>query len=461
MLTLGLAVVSILFALTLMPAVWRRNQFHPAIFFLLFAIVDVFFPAIYWTLFGQVGNPDWLLPLRQEKILDAVTHYSAFLFIFIACLLGVDGGKSPRLDNSNLAVEAQARLGPVLWVLLALTLAKIAVDVSSYGGPAPWFWSRLIFASVADADGAAIPGGGSLAALPARELFQAAVGLAFFYRKQLDRPWLFGVLFPIIAMGLAMATFLRGAVLACAITLIFAEVIRQKTQPRIQSNTKRSAGRVKFFAAAMIAIILSIYVYGSVRDSFRGLASSDEDTSAELAVPTFLTAGHGLLGLSHIVAEYGQSVNFLWGQTYVDMLLLPIPRSIYSSKPFWYGVDDITRGMGWPESTQSAVTMPGEAFANFGLLGLLIAIPLGIAFGWLQRLVRSNPVRFLLLGPTVFFQIVAVASWMSFTGIMNAVPSMALLFVLAAYIGKGRPKIRYTRLTTQTPIIAGEIEKIQ
>lgn len=461
MLTLGLAVVSILCALTLMPAVWRRNQFHPAIFFLLFAIVDVFFPAIYWTLFGQVSNPEWLPSLKQEEILDAVAYYTAFLFIFIACLLGVDGAKSPRLENSNLAVEAQARLGPVLWVLLALTLAKIGVEVSSYGGPVPWFWSRLIFASVGDVDGADISGGGSLATLPARELFQAAVGLAFFYRKHLDRPWLFGVLFPTIAMGLAMATFFRGSVLTCAITLIFAEVMRQKILHRVESNRKRSGGRFKFFAAAILAMILSVYVYGSIRDSFRGLASGEEDTSTELVVPTFLTAGHGLLGLSHIVAQYGQSVNFLWGQTYGDMLLLPIPRSIYSSKPLWYGIDDITRGMGWPESTQSAVTMPGEAFANFGLLGLLVAVPLGAAFGWLQRLVRSNPVRFLLLAPIVFFQVATVANWMSFTGIMNAVPTMALLFVLAAYIGKGRPEIRYTRLTTKTLIVVEQIGKVQ
>src|SRR5436190_23946351 len=64
-----LAFVSILTALTLISVLWRRHAFHPATFFLLLATVDVFFPAIYWMLNGQVDNPEWLPLLNEEKIL--------------------------------------------------------------------------------------------------------------------------------------------------------------------------------------------------------------------------------------------------------------------------------------------------------------------------------------------------------------------------------------------------------
>ena len=71
--------------------------------------------------------------------------------------------------------------------------------------------------------------------------------------------------------------------------------------------------------------------------------------------------------------RYGHDLDFLMIK-HILMLLLLIPRAIYKSKPEWYGIDDITTGMGWPSSSQSAVTMPGETYANFGWFGLFVAV---------------------------------------------------------------------------------------
>ena len=72
--------------------------------------------------------------------------------------------------------------------------------------------------------------------------------------------------------------------------------------------------------------------------------------------------------------RYGHDLDFLMGKTYIDMLLLPIPRAIYKSKPEWYGIDDITTGMGWPSSSQSAVTMQVKLTQIFGWFGLFVAV---------------------------------------------------------------------------------------
>ena len=69
---------------------------------------------------------------------------------------------------------------------------------------------------------------------------------------------------------------------------------------------------------------------------------------------------------------------------------MPIPRAIYKSKPEWYGIDDITTGMGWPSSSQSAVTMPGEAYANFGWFGLFVAVFYGVFFGLFLKFINSR-----------------------------------------------------------------------
>lgn len=422
------SLVSMLCSALLIFAIWRHNKFHPVIFFLLFAIVDVYFPAIYWAQYGQVDNPAWLPLLSENEIQIAIIYYSLFLLIFVFSFLAIEGGKTPHFSNTSLPMEMQAKIRKALWILLFLTLAQIVFEITSYSSLKSWFWAKFIFNSSTETKDALLKG------LPLRDVFQASVGLAFFYRRKLGQPRLFGVFFPTIAMLLAMAIFLRGAVLACAVTLIFAEIMRRKAEQMDKRPAMSSSNHRSMRLMIVVVGVLIIFGYGSIRDNFRSEVSDIVDSNAELVMPTFFTAGHGLLGVSHIVANYGQSVDFLWGKTYFDMMLLPMPRIIYTTKPDWYGIDDITRGMGWPESTQSAVTMPGEAYANFGWVGLLAAIPLGVAFGWLQRLIIRNELRFLLLGAVIFFQMVSVANWMSFTGIMNLALRVFLIFALSAYI---------------------------
>lgn len=436
-LTTLLSSATLLLGLALAIVLRKSNPFHPVIFLLLLAAVDVLFPAIYWSHYGQVDNPPWLNPLSADTIQAALCYYTIFLVLLTVSFLAVQKDSSPRFDPAE-SQRAPNRLRTAAWALFTLTLVKMVLEIFAFGGVDAWLLSRIVFASTADAEMLTGPGS-ILAALPLRDAFQAVVGVGFFYRKRLGSK-LFGFFFPAAALGLAALTFLRGSMLAWAITLIFAEVMRRRCEYR--AHRKWSGRQIRFALVAAAAVVLSIYVYGSFRDSLRGAASGGDEAAPELAIPSFLTVGHGLLGVSHIVAEYGQSVGFLWGKTYFDMLLLPVPRAIYPSKPQWYGIDDITRGMGWPETTQSAVTMPGEAFANFGYVGLLMALPLGLLLGLLQRVAVAHQMRFLMLGPTIFFQIVSVANWMSFTGIMNALPLVVILLFLSAWIRNGTPNVR-------------------
>lgn len=418
----------------------RRGWFQPAIMFLLSAILDVFFPAIYWLHLGQVNNPDWLPLLNFSQINDAVIFYIPFFALFMAALLVSDRQKPIRYEISTDLKALERRVLMVAALVLALTFLKMALEIISRGGLEAWFWSRFIFSTIGD-------GGaehGLLAILPVRDMFQALAGLGFFYRNKFQRRWLFGVLFPTLAVLLAMLTFLRGSVLTCTITLIFAEVMRRKMEGSFHGvpHSRTVKSRQTATVLACIAIMaFGIYGYGSVRDGFRGAVSGGVEEGDAVAAPTFLTAGHGLLGLAHILSNYGAGTDWLYGKTYIDMALLPVPRAIYPSKPDWYGIDDITRGMGWPETTQSAVTMPGEAYANFGIWGLFMAIPLGLLFGALNRVVTATQVGTLLLGPTMFFQIPAVANWMAFTGIMNSLPLVALVLMVVLYINGSHRRV--------------------
>jgi len=156
--------------------------------------------------------------------------------------------------------------------------------------------------------------------------------------------------------------------------------------------------------------------------------------------------GQGLNGVAYVVSAYSSSTPYFWGKTYLDMLLLPVPRWIYSSKPDWYGIDDITRAMGWPDTTQSAVTIPGEAFANFGWFGLPVALVFGVIFWALYALSARAATRNLVIFPSVTFYVLFVTNWMSMTGLMNQLlPLLCVVAVTRAALkmpnGKSVPAI--------------------
>jgi hypothetical protein len=127
--------------------------------------------------------------------------------------------------------------------------------------------------------------------------------------------------------------------------------------------------------------------------------------------------GEGLIGLSAILGYYPEHHPFLGGKTIHDILLLPVPRALWKDKPTWYGVSDITAGYGEPSGTVSAVTMPGELYANYGAAGLAGMIIYGLVFGFIHVYRRGARLSFLysfLLLPLVF-----ACFWMGLTGFVN------------------------------------------
>lgn len=452
MLTFILGSVCAIAAVSFSSWMWHRFPFHIIVFFALFAVVDVFFPAAYWSLYGQVNNPSWLTPLDLSELAVGLSFYSLFLaiFAFFAVTIGGDlrSDQTPSLFNS----DVEHRLMLLLIAFLSFTVIKMILEMFAFGGVYSWFMSRLIISSLSETEGSTGILYVILAKLPVREVFQALVGVGFYFRRQSRFRIALTYFFPLVAITFALLTFLRGSVLTCLFVLIFAEYLRRRGEPK--RHLKVGIGRS--LAPMILALVLgfvTVYAFGAVRDKFRELASgkSEVQTESLVILPTFLTAGHGLLGVSHILLNYDQAIPKLGGKTYVDMLLLPVPRFIYKSKPAWYGVDDITKGMGWPPTTQFAVTMPGEAFANFGVLGLLMAAPMGAIFGLLQRFMVENVARHLLLAPVVLFQMASTTNWMSFTGFMNSLPLVVFLSILA-YLILGFPKLtKQGRLETGQP----------
>ena len=71
------------------------------------------------------------------------------------------------------------------------------------------------------------------------------------------------------------------------------------------------------------------------------------------------------------------------------MLLLPIPRFIYTSKPKMYELD-IATDLGWTKGSESGITIPGEAYANFSWFGLFVGFLYGGFFSLLETFIKKK-----------------------------------------------------------------------
>ena len=401
----------------------KFGVFHIMIIYISLMVVDTLIPCILWSVNGYPAGPSWRSPLTEEDLVHGLMYYLLFYFILFVVLISAIKKASFSWEVS---VVNNDRARKMLSILLMATAFMFVlswyIEVLSYGGYADWLVKKFTLRFKGAASGSKSFVDLFLAFIPWRAMFNALVFLAFLFRYKYNRSFLFGIFFPAVAVIFALSTSYRGSILTLLIGLIFVEFVRIKIHKFYNFKSQFGRGKetihkVKYYVFGF-GFVMAFLVYGSVRDSYAA-EKLGYVVNSESTVYRVLSQGSGISGVASIVKEYGGNVDYLKGKTYIDMLLLPVPRIIYPSKPAWYGIDDITRGMGWPKSTQSAVTMPGEAFANFGWFGLLMAPVLGVLFAFFINVVNKRGAVGLILYPSVGFSLIFVSNWMSFTGVMN------------------------------------------
>jgi oligosaccharide repeat unit polymerase len=431
LLSLVISLLAISVALYISRSLLKRptGPFHIAIILIALALIDVYIPAIFWIVEGIPSGPEWMIDITYPDMLYGLVFYTAFYVLMLIPLLTVKENRGVPA-KSNLK---RGRLEVLTPTMLFLAVAALLLQVYSFGGPGAWFFRMSLARWTGELDESTAGGlTGLMLLLPWRVMFGLLVIIGFYFRDELRPRYLYTYVYPSAAVVLAMTTFFRGSVLLLTLGLIFAEHARRRNLPtRARTFAPRSKRSVMTRKLVLgISLTVAIFVaFGAVRDHFN--LEALETVSETKGMFTLLRQGSGILGISSIVGHYGEKTEdrFL-GKTYLDMLLFPVPRSIYTSKPEWYGIDDITRGMGWPTSTQSAVTIPGEAFANFGPVGLLLAPLFGLLLRWLfARTCSSNRLYFFLY-PSVILYMIFISNWMSFTGMMNQFLPLICMFLL-------------------------------
>lgn len=429
---------------------WRMSRhalswFHPLVLLWLLAAWDVYVPAILWTFGLEPNLAWWVSDLKVDDLPEALLFYLLFVLVMSLPIAAVTA-------TSPVGKVMQWRprwgvLGTITMLCLSGAIWRLGLDISNYGGVEEWFWGRAKIRWALEASDRTLAES-VLETIQWRMLFNVLAFVGFYYGAGLSRGRsrvLYRWVYPAAALMLSLTTFYRGSVLLTVAGFVFVEFIRRRSGPesgaaetliRLRGGLRkrRPAGfGMGGVAGAALALGMAVF-YGVVRDNLSAAAWEERRevklVGVGVSALSQIFQGSGLVGIAWIHKEYGRNVPLWMGETYLDAVLLPVPRSLYPAKPLRPGLLKITAALGEPESTQSAVTIPGEAFANFGYWGLAIAPLFGVMFAGVSRFRGYPGTPEFFLYPGVVFYILTIGNWMSLTGIMNQLSTLVYSWVL-------------------------------
>lgn len=409
----------------------RLGIFAPISIIVCFSLVDFLVPIIFRNILNSGPDIPWMAALSREDQINGIVFYALFYFVMLSVLCLAHVNKPALLPMPHF-VESKFVLA--VFVVFVLWIIKLIVDFYAAGGVVNWFAEKAVrrwSGMVVEQDN------GVFYAIINYIKWDFVINYlafsGFYFRNELKKKWIVTLFLPVLATVCALLTFFRGAILSVVLGYTVVWVI--------ENRLVLSRLNFKFFLklAFVLVLVISLFVgIGVFRNSIESMYNNEDPSFGS----SILVQGSGLDGVTHIVNSFSRDEKYLAGKTYFDMLLLPIPRAIYTSKPEWYGIDDISRTLGWPESTQSAVTLPGEAFANFGWFGLLVAPIYGLLFLFISKKLQKLDPPWLFWYLSVGIGMLNIMNWMAFTGLMNSVLTSLLVFLIYSLVFSGKA-VRY------------------
>jgi oligosaccharide repeat unit polymerase len=408
----------------------KAGYFGTVQILLLLSLFDTAIPGILWSLYGFNQTVEWKNDLSEFELVKGLSFYIVFYLImlfFYYC--------NSLLNNKNTIIRNlfinEKRFLKISIVIITLWIITLFLQIQSAGGISEYFLKKAIQRW----SGALDDSGSSNIVLTILNYFKwdfiinAITLLGIYNLNKFKYTFFWKYFLPLLCLIIAALTFFRGAIVTVLVGLFFIAYLNRDKRKKIRLSLSK-------LVTFMIAIIF-FFAFSLTRDSLQSEnTNSGEIVDKQSYLFNLFSQGSGIEAVSHIVARYGNDLDFFCGKTYFDMLLLPIPRSIYTTKPEWYGIDDITRKMGWAESSQSAVTIPGESYANFGWFGFFLAPLYGVFLSRLNNFLSRDDSPLFIIYPTIVIAGVMVSNWMAFTGIMNLFITFIILYFLLKLIIK-------------------------
>lgn len=248
-----------------------------------------------------------------------------------------------------------------LGIYSPVTLVEALLHGRSVTGPAAMLYSQGNFFSFFKVFSNLVPFG------------VAAVAILFWSGT---RPWALAIL----AGLMVLLTLLSGTRSATAFLLLPFIVL-----PRYMGQNLRFQKMVIVGGAILLVLFEIMLVYRS-----SGFGAISVVRTVERASPVAAVGGKELDMVGESIDVYGKRYPFLDGQSYFAVLVNPVPRVFWHSKPISYSNRN-ARNLGYPPGTTVTSGWVGEAYANFGWIGIpFIGLLAGALMGWLDAMLANS-----------------------------------------------------------------------
>jgi len=191
--------------------------------------------------------------------------------------------------------------------------------------------------------------------------------------------WLNPVMITLLATVVLLGGGQRAMLFVPAIAAVFVWL----------KTSKRNIHQRLVVVTGAIVLIL----FGGIVGIARGAADSRSYTVSNVVSAPFGSGNNLFLPVAGLAIAVPRETPYLYGSSYLQVLLFPIPRGLWHGKP----TGDISAVTDVIDSTKSGLAFPefGEMYANFGLPGAVIgSVLLGIAVELLaERFARSTSTR--------------------------------------------------------------------
>ena len=391
---LGLAVIGIVTCLFSLVVAARRGGRYlvPSAVLFLSAGVFVGLAAVYLSIIGGETPP---AVLRDVTVVAYIT--TLLTYVVTTVLTRRWGVQWPNSRAEAAEAVARSERPPTRYALIAIALVAASQigPLQDIGGPAFQAAGRggVVMLTL-------LAAGRRIRPRTPGELFLAAGAV-------------------VVPLTWARVEFSGGGRLTLAGIGIAALVALNLTKPHAVHKVVLAMGLPLFLAFA-----------GVNRIENRGAVN-------ETPLVDVVSSGSGLASLYDPLDTFGRiiqhqsqglspSLGPRWGGTFVNTLLLPVPRDLWPTKPVGFGAEltPVLRPELADTNHSMAALSHGEWFVNFGWVGLLLMV---LVLGWFLAVLDQRHARLALEGLST------PARWWSAAALLCLVSSLADLFWVGSF----------------------------
>lgn len=401
--------------------------------FSLFLIVDVFLPGVVGALTGQYLKFPYFKSASDVSYFLAITIFVFSVVLFLFGWLIKNSNYKITMGNQyqGLYLISEKMLMCAFWGSVLIKFANLYIEYKACGSFDAFYAFKItrVYLVTIEYQSLFAKAIQFMSEFATTILF-ISVSIGFVNSKALKYEKFWNYIAPLISLAVCALSLYRGTFLNFGCMMI---VSLQYRTDLITTLREKIKSHKRIINIGILSVVM-FFLYGAFRTQLNTEQWGESIGFGESLTNTLTnTFGTSLSALIRCIDYLSNGGELFWGKSMYEMFFFFIPRSIWIDKPTHYGIVSLTTAMGSPSTTMDAVTIPGEILLNFGILGIILILPIiGVIFKKFESLKYSE--RYKYLYAATISTMITTSMWMSFTGFFAQIKYFPIYVLMLSLI---------------------------